>query len=376
MSPPARRTQLALTATGLLLAASVAVAIGRSGGGAGEEVSLPTTPTTGRATTTTSTTAPTTTASTVPPPPECDPVPPGTGPVGPLTGAPVERPGAEQRPALMVKIDNYEPSARPQAGLTRADVVFEEKVEGPLSRFAAVFQSTSSEVGPVRSARSTDVSLAAMFGRPLFAYSGANGAFQALVSQAPLVDVGAGMRSGAYWRAWDRPVPYNLWASTDALWSGAAAVPPQPLWGFRAAGTAPAGGQAISRASYHFGGWVVNVRWEWDPATQTFGRWQNETPHVDADHCQVRVENVIIQLVPYVDSGARDVLGGVVPEAALGGTGQAWVLTGGRAVPATWVRFAPETPTDFRGADGQPVLLSPGRTWVALVPVDVSVSIG
>lgn len=366
---------MALGAIGVVLAATAAAGLVRSGGGAGEELAAPATTTTAAPTTTTSA-APTTTASTVPPPPECEPVPPGTGPAGPLTGRPVERPGAEARPALLVKIDNYEPSARPQAGLTRADVVFEEKVEGPVSRFAAVFQSTSSELGPVRSARTTDLSLAAMLGRPLFSYSGANAGFQALVNQAPIVDVGAG-RNGGYHRAWDRPVPYNLWSSTDALWSGQAAVPPPALWGFRAEGAPPPpGGRPVTEAGYHFGGYVTNVRWVWDPETETFARWQNGTPHLDADWCQVRAENVILQIVPYVDSGARDVLGGVVPEASLGGEGQAWVLTGGQAVPATWRRWTPESPTAYLGTDGQPIAMAPGRTWVALVPIDYPVALG
>lgn len=374
MATTGRHTGRALGTVGAVLALLVTVGSACSDSGAGEEASAATTVTTRRPTTTT-TVPTTTTASTVPPPPECEPVPPGTGPPGPLTGRPVERPGAELRPALVVKIDNYEPSARPQAGLTRADVVFEEKVEGPVSRFAAVFQSTSSEVGPVRSARSTDISLAAMLGRPLFAYSGANAGFQTLVDRAPLIDVGAG-RNGAYRRAWDRPVPYNLWSSTDGLWAGQAALPPPALWTFRADGAPPpGGGRPVSEAGYHFGGYVTNVRWVWDPTTATFARWQNGTPHLDATWCQVRAENVILQVVPYVDSGARDVLGGVVPEAALGGEGQAWVLSGGQAVPATWRRWAPEVPTEYLGPDGSPIPLAPGRTWVALVPVDFPVSL-
>ena len=41
-----------------------------------------------------------------------------------------------------------------------------------MTRFAAVFQSRNAEVGPVRSARTTDIAIGAQFGRPLFAFSG------------------------------------------------------------------------------------------------------------------------------------------------------------------------------------------------------------
>lgn len=322
-----------------------------------------------------STTAAPTTDTTLPPGPVCAPVPAGTGPPGPLTGIPVETAGAEQRPALIVKIDNYDPNARPQAGLTRADVVYEEKVEGPLSRFAAVFQSTSSDVGPVRSARSTDISIATPLNRPYFAYSGANGSFLGLVHEAPLVDVGAGA-SGAYRRDAYRPAPHNLFATTAGLWGNAPASPPPALWPFRAADAPPvAGGRAVSEATYHFGGGVTSVRWVWDPATGTFLRWQNGTPHLDAAWCQVSVANVVVQLVDYVDSGVDDSVGGAIPEAALIGNGDAWVLTGGQAIPAMWWRDLPEQVTTYVGPDDQPIAMAPGRTWVALVPRNVGVGL-
>ena len=329
------------------------------------------------ATTTTTTTAvPEATTTTVSPFPQCTPVPPGTGPPGPLTGTPVEAPGVEQRPALIVKIDNYDPGARPQAGLTRADVVYEEKVEGPLSRFAAVFQSTTSTVGPVRSARSTDILIATPLNRPLFAYSGANGSFQAQVSRAPLIDVGAGARGGAYYRGGGHAAPHNLFADAAALWSGIPAGPPPALWPFRAAGTPPPAGQPVTQASYHFGGGVTAIRWVWEPESGTFARWQNGTPHIDTDWCQVKVENVVVQLVDYVDSGVKDSAGGAIPEAALVGTGQAWVLSGGQAVEATWTRDTVEVVTTYTGPDGQPIAMAPGRTWVALVPKSVGLQLG
>ncbi|HEX6421121.1 MAG TPA: DUF3048 domain-containing protein, partial [Acidimicrobiales bacterium] len=94
--------------------------------------------------------------------------------VAPLTGLTGDFDGRLDRPALFVKIDNVE-EARPPAGLDRADIVIEEQVEGNLSRLAAVFHSTDADpVGPVRSTRTTDIELASLFGRPLFASSGGN----------------------------------------------------------------------------------------------------------------------------------------------------------------------------------------------------------
>ena len=88
----------------------------------------------------------------------------------PLTGLPGT---VKDRPAAVVKIDNGL-SASPQAGLEVADIVYEEPVEGGLTRLAAVFQSQGSTVGPVRSGRTTDIAVISSFGQPLYLYSGAN----------------------------------------------------------------------------------------------------------------------------------------------------------------------------------------------------------
>ncbi|HEV7887212.1 MAG TPA: DUF3048 domain-containing protein, partial [Acidimicrobiales bacterium] len=141
-------------------------------------------------TTTTSTTAASTTTTA------------GTGfPAGaaPLTGLPA-KPELLGRAALVVKIDNA-PKARPQKGLLQADVVIEEKVEDGVTRFFTIFQSQDADpVGPVRSARTTDITLVTPLNRPLFSYSGTNATFQKLISAAPLVDVGHNAASGEYRR--------------------------------------------------------------------------------------------------------------------------------------------------------------------------------
>src|SRR5262245_45110297 len=87
----------------------------------------------------------------------------------PFTGEPVR----SLSRVLAVKIDNIV-NARPQTGLTHADIVYVLPVEGGLSRFLATFSSDYPPViGPVRSAREDDLGLLRQFGRPAFAYSGA-----------------------------------------------------------------------------------------------------------------------------------------------------------------------------------------------------------
>ncbi|MEZ5140990.1 MAG: DUF3048 domain-containing protein [Acidimicrobiales bacterium] len=296
---------------------------------------------------------------------------PGTGPPGPLTNQAVDYPGYERRGALVVKIDNLDPDARPQAGITLADVVFEERVEGNITRFAAVFHgSDSEEIGPVRSGRSTDLGIVGQLNRPLYAFSGANGAFLDLLRAGPLVDIGADARPGAYYRTGGRVIPHNLFTSTGSLYRQAGALPPYPLWPFRPAGTVPAGARPVVGAALQFGGGFTRVVYRWDPVEGggAFVREQNGSVHYDTDNWPVAPQNVVIQFVDYVDSGVPDGSGHPIPEARMIGRGNGWLLTGGAALPITWERDSLESATRFLGPDGSVVPFAAGKTWVELVP--------
>jgi Protein of unknown function (DUF3048) N-terminal domain/Protein of unknown function (DUF3048) C-terminal domain len=317
--------------------------------------STPTTTTT--STTTTTTTAPPTT----PPPP-----PP---PVYPLTGLPVVDPAVAARPALAVKIDNVEPDSRPQIGLNQADVVYEERVEGAVTRFMAVFHSAEAvPVGPVRSARTSDIGLFKPLGLPLFAWSGANPSFAARVRDAGPIDVGYDAASSQYHRARNRRAPHNLMLnSTIEMWAaGYGGTAPPQLFAYRAPNEPIVGGTIATGVNIVFavGAGSAPVDYIWNGAG--YARSQSGTPHVDALGVQVAPENVIVSFTPYADSDVTDQFGVPIREAQLVGQGDAWVLTGGQMIVARWSKPSLEAPTQYLDAAGQPVKLTPGRTWVAL----------
>jgi hypothetical protein len=296
---------------------------------------------------------------------------PGTGPPGPLTAQAVDYPGYERRGALVVKIDNLDSAARPQSGITLADVVYEERVEGNITRFAAVFHGSDSEaVGPIRSGRSTDLGIVGPLQRPLFAFSGANGSFLDLLRAGPLTDIGADVRPGAYYRAPDRGMPHNLFSSTATLYAQAGAAAPTSLWPFRPPNTLPVGARPVVGASMQFGGGFTNVVYRWDPVEGggAFVREQNGRVHYDTDNWPVAPQNVVIQPVDYVDSGVPDGSGNQIPEGRLVGQGSGWLLTGGAVVPIRWERPSLTQPTQYFGPDGQLVPFAPGKTWIELVP--------
>src|ERR671910_116276 len=291
----------------------------------------------------------------------------------PLLGTPGEVP---RRAALGVKIDNTEPG-RPQTGLAEADVVFEEMVEGGLTRLLVVFHSQDPEsLGPVRSARSTDLFILAELGRPLFAWSGANPTFAAAVEAADLVDVGVGATPDGYRRDPDRPAPYNLYAASDLLREAvadddSASIPPPAIFSYRAAGTALAGPGVEPVTGFRTtgsGALSIEIAWEWDAASASWLRDQDGTPHVDRDGERVRAANVIVRITPYRDSGVRDSVGAVVPEAEAIGEGDAWLLSDGQVQRGRWLKPSPDAPTAYVDTTGAPLRLTPGQAWVEVLP--------
>jgi hypothetical protein len=353
-----------LAAGALLGAAMMALACG----GGGDVDAGPTTTAAPRATTTAP--PPSTTASTTTLPPTT--APPAV--VAPLTGLPFTGdPAVLARPALVVKIDNAEPRARPQQGINEADVVYEEMVEGSVTRFAAVFHSTDAagRVIPVRSARTTDIALFSPLNRPLFAWSGANRDFTGLIKASPIVDVGHDALGGEYGRDPNRSATHDLYITTQQLWSHtpAGSVPPPPLFSYRPFNApAPATARSVNHVTIVFGGGAGSapVDWWWDRPSGGWYRAQRGIADVDEHGVQVAPANVVIQFVTYHDTGYVDTSGATVYEADLVGEGTAWVLTGGRLLEGRWRKADAMSVTQLIDAAGQPLLLAPGRTWVEL----------
>jgi hypothetical protein len=283
-------------------------------------------------------------------------------PIEPLTGVEVADAATleHEHPALVVKIDN-DPQARPQTGLNQADIVYEVRVEG-ITRFAAVFHSQASDpVGPIRSARSSDIDLMTNLNGPLFAWSGANPTVtdEVLGVQAygTLLDVSQTAVPDDYWRDNSRRAPYNLYSSTPRLMAHAHADAqrPHPVLGYRAAGdplppsAVPASGVSVDFQSTR----IPQVEFAWDPEVGGWRRFQTDShhalassAHVDAAGVQISPQNVVVLSVGYVNSAA-----GAYPQAVTVGSGEAHILTEGHVVVGRWVRPAQGDP--IRLEDGQ-----------------------
>jgi hypothetical protein len=297
--------------------------------------------------------------------PAYEPVP-GLAGVAALTGLGASA-AVSTRPIVAVKIDNYR-LARPQWGLEHADAVIEVQVEG-VSRLVALYQSVlPAALGPVRSARTTDLDLLTSMNRPVFAYSGSNPGVAAWLESAEssglLVDFSA-QEHGCYARRDDRPGPHNLgFDPACALSASPSAGPARPLWNIAGEWSAPATVASATDARFAVPMAGVAVGWTWDPASGTYLRSQDGEPHVGDTGAHINAHTVVEVVTEYIPSPVDE----RSPHAVTTGSGAAVVHREGRAYPATWWRATAYDGWIFRAADGTEIPVDLGRTFLELTP--------
>ncbi|HEY8981091.1 MAG TPA: DUF3048 domain-containing protein [Streptomyces sp.] len=265
-------------------------------------------------------------------------------------------PRAGAGPVLAVKIDNA-PAARPHTGLDAADVVYVEPVEGGLSRLMAVYATRLPQViGPVRSARQSDLELLRQFDRPVLAFSGAQRKLHPLIDRAPLRAIEPGEVSGAYYRGGARRAPHNLYLRPNRLLRSAPGAAALGATGFRF-GPAPSGGRATGSRTVRFP--AARFTFTWSAGR---GRWL-----VALDGRRARKAapaTVVVQYVKIRKSRFHDVLGNHTPYPQTVGSGRATVLRGGRAYNVVWTRPRAGEGTRFSTRDGRRVNFARGQVWV------------
>lgn len=287
----------------------------------------------------------------------CGTTTPSTAPSTPTTG-----PSAGAA-VIAVKIDNVA-GARPATGLGSAEAIYVIPVEGGLTRIIAVFGADRPDVvGPVRSARQTDLDLLAQFGRPTFAYSGSVPQLVSVLRDSPsIIDAAQAYVPNAYLRRATHPAPHNLYVRPALLPAGN--PPPGQVFAF---GPAPAGGTRSTDRRVGYPAASFDFRW-----SASTGRWlvsMDGTPYQSSEAGQLGAASVVIQHVTTTpEAFPEDASGAVAPVAHTIGTGTATVLRDGQTYEATWSRPTAADPTRYAVAgSGTPLPLATGPVWVLLV---------
>lgn len=284
---------------------------------------------------------------------------PDPGRETPFTGEPA-RPG----PVLGVKIDNVGP-ARPHTGLEAADLVYVEQVESGATRLLAVFSSQLPErVGPVRSARESDIELLAQFDRPALAYSGAQSRLMPLLEQAAFRSLPQETAPEAYLREDSRPAPHNLYLRPRLLLDQATGVGRADDIGFRF-GAAPAGGEPVERRTATFP--AARFAFTWSAAERAWRVEMDGQPAQTEEGEPIEASTVVLQRVTVRPSEFADRWGSVSPYTETVGSGSAVVLRDGQAFDARWRRDGERQGTTFSTPSGAPMTFARGPVWVLYV---------
>jgi hypothetical protein len=288
-------------------------------------------------------------------------------PVCPLTGR--NAPGGKipHRPALAVKIENL-PEARPQAGLDRADIVYEEPVEGGITRFIALFQcNDAAKVGPIRSGRTTDPDILVQYGKPPLAYSGGANIVRKAIDRAGLTDISEPEAPQAYTRDPARVAPHDLFSTTAHLWAAAKLKTGAPHPVFTYSDQLSLKARRVTDVHLPFSSYS-DVHWAWSKKDGAWLRSHGTVPHLLTSGEQVQATNVVVQVVNVVPGQIIDPAGNPSPEVDVTGKGKAYVFRDGKMIAGRWARASLHDVTTFVTRSGETIPLAPGNTWVELYP--------
>lgn len=256
---------------------------------------------------------------------------------------------------LVVKIDNVK-VARPSTGVQHAKFVYVEQVEGGLSRLMAVFGSNDLPrvVGPVRSARETDLDIMKQFGKPAFAYSGARSQLLPQIAKANVYNLSHSNASRYYTRHSDRYAPHNLYLNPRGLLSSVNASPLKVI-----EGPLPAGGTADGSISVQYPAASYLFTW----ANSRYNISMDGRTAVNTDTGRSYAKTVIVQHVAFTKPvyGYHD-----SPYARTIGAGKAEVYRDGKRFNAIWKRLNASQPAEYT-VNGKRIDFATGQTWILLV---------
>ncbi|UQZ34788.1 DUF3048 domain-containing protein [Paenibacillus sp. PK3_47] len=284
-----------------------------------------------------------------------------------LTGLPVES-STLQRP-LAVMINNA-PAARPQSGISEADVLYEVLAEGGITRLIGIFQSREGvvKIGPIRSIRPYLIDIGESYGA-VTVHAGGSPAAYAILQRQKKADMDEIGNAGPYfWRDKERKAPHNLYSNTAKLREGAGKLgydgeAETPGYLFNEPDYVPTEGEAAAELSVNFLLDSYSVGYKYSPEERTYLRWVNGKPHLDLNNASpVQAANI---MVIGADHKVLDDVGRLQIDVELGG--QALLFQRGVVIKGKWSRM-PGDMIRFVKEDGKEALMYPGVSHILIVP--------
>jgi len=295
-----------------------------------------------------------------------------------LDGMPAAVDLAHRLPIAIMIDDNK--VARPQSGMSSASIVYQAPADGGEDRYMVIFQEgTSTDIGPVRSARPYFVYWAAEYKASFGHYGGdAESLQQVLPAMSGAIYNMDALRGQPcpYHRITTRNSPHNAYTNSAAQISCAA------KYGFPATyqgqprrtfvEDTPASERPASQMidiPYRTG----TVGYEFDPATDSYKRLVDGHDQIDpANNEQVYARNIVVMFQAVSNDYSEP--GHVRPVVANVGSGNAIVFKEGRAIVGTWKKTSNTSLTRFYDAADKEIPLVRGEIFLQSVPIGTKVT--
>ena len=299
----------------------------------------------------------------------------------------------EKRRPLAVMVENHT-EARPQSGLTSADIIYEVVAEGGITRFMALFYCNLSDtqVGPVRSARTYYLDWLGEYDALYAHVGGANtpGPADALgqIIKYKVKDLNQfSIGFPVFWRDYQRlghPVAteHTMYSTTQKLWEigakrGWTATDSAGItwdkgftpWKFRDSGTISSSDAKSVTVNFWESQSDYQVVWSWDEQSKTYKRKNGGgADHTDLNNkAQIAAKNVIIQFQR--ESNANDGYPGNVHLLyGTTGSGKALIFQDGKVVEGKWTKTLRISRTKFTDSVGKEIDFARGQIWIQTVP--------
>lgn len=271
---------------------------------------------------------------------------------------------------LAVKFDDTTYS-HPQEGVEKADVVFVTQVEAGLTRLMGIYSSKYPEViGPVRSARISDIDILAQFGKVGFLYSGSQSKLRPVLANANIINLSAERNPPTiYFNDPNREAPYAMMVKPNMLLEKAKEASPAQSIGWK---HGPRSEEAIKISS-------ATIRWPnavykatWSATEKRFLLDHDNKPNLATSGVQLGSPMMVIQMVSIKPSEYGDKFGGITPKTTVTGEGSAYLLRNGTVTKVQWSRLSAESPTQWTLTDGTNAHFARGQVWLFLTDQEPS----
>ncbi len=302
-----------------------------------------------------------------------------------LTGLPTTLENITKRPvAIMI---NNEKKALPQIGISQASILFECNIEGGVNRLIGIFEDYEEldYVGPVRSSRPYFIDIAQMHDA-VYVHAGGSAEAYAAIKERHINNID-GVNDGTLWGSgvfWDDPVKKKergLEHSHMVNFDGIAKIilkkeyrvehkeNHKPTYSFKESvsdiddSLSPKKAYEIylPHSSY------IKASFEYNESDKKYYRFQYDKKHIDERTGeQLAFENV---LVVFTDRKTYDDYGRL--EVYITGTGTGYYASRGEYIPITWKRAHEDAIIEYFTADGKPLYLNPGKTFISIASTGI-----